>query len=130
MGELSREQLEEDIAFLLARAGEAGSVHFTSDRWTGSSSNALVSLAYGGKQGAMPHDRGDYAACVRTYVRLPKHRKTPAVRRGLMKARVHYLAKYPDDATAASRNAAAAKRRAERDEQIKQRPRAKRRARA
>lgn len=109
----TREELEADIAFLVLRAGAAGSCSFSDDRWTGSSSNALVRLAYGGKQDCMPSDRSDYAACVRTYVRLPKHRQTLAIRAGLGKARKAYLNRYPEDATARSRNEARARRQAE-----------------
>lgn len=111
----TREELEADINFLLARAGMASMVSFGDDgRWTGMSSNALVNLAYGGKQDRMPYDRSDYAACVRSYVRLPKHRKTKEVLKGLAKARAAYLAHYPEHATAASRNAAIAELEAKR----------------
>jgi hypothetical protein len=94
-----------DIAFLLLRAGCAGSCSFSSGRWTGSSSNALVSLAYGGKQDEMPWDRSDYAACVRTVRRLPKHRQTPEVMAGLRRAREAYLKHNPEDANALARRA-------------------------
>jgi hypothetical protein len=94
-----------DIAFLLLRASCAGSCSFSNDRWTGSSSNALVSLAYGGKQEAMPWDRSDYAACVRTVRRLPKHRQTPEVMAGLRKARAAYLEHNPQDANSLVRRA-------------------------
>ena len=96
---MTPEQAKADIAFLLMRSQSAGKVSFTNDRWIGMSSNALVALAYGGKQDAMPRDRGDYAACVRTYVRLPQHRKTPEVRAGLKLAREAYLARYPHERT-------------------------------
>jgi hypothetical protein len=76
-------EMEADITFLLLRAGCAGSCSFSSDRWTGQSSNALVALAYGGKQTDMPWDRSDYA--------------TAAVMAGLKAAREHYLGRYPDD---------------------------------
>jgi len=98
---MTPEQMQADIDFLLLRAGSAGSCSFTSDRWTGMSSNAIVSLAYGGEQKAMPFDRSDYAACVRTVRRLPKHRKTPAVMEGLRKAKEAYLARYPHHRNAA-----------------------------
>ena len=88
---------EQDIAFLLLRAGCAGSCSFSNDRWTGMSSNAIVSVAYGGKQNEMPWDRADYLACVRTVRRLPKHRKTPEVMAALWKAREHYLNHYPEE---------------------------------
>ncbi len=69
------------------------------------SSNAIVSVAYGGKQTAMPSDRSDYAACVRTVRRLPKHRRTEKVLKALQKARVAYLKNYPDDAYSLVRRA-------------------------
>jgi len=90
------EAAEADIAFLLARSGHAGSCSFAPGRWTGMSSNAIVSVAFGGPQSAMPSDREDYAACVRTYARLPRHRRTEAVRDALRKARAAYLARYPN----------------------------------
>lgn len=110
---LTLEQAEADIAFLLARSASAGSVNFMPGRWTGMSSNALVALAYGGEQTAMPSDRADYAACVRTFWRLPKHRKTADVRAGLKIARDAYLANYPGDRFPGPRNAEAAKWKAE-----------------
>lgn len=93
----TRKQLEADVAFLVLRAKSAGSISFNDQRWTGQSSNALVDLAYGGEQTAMPSDRGDYAACVLTYARLPAHRKTEAVRAALKAAREAYLERYPED---------------------------------
>lgn len=86
---------EEDTAFLLARAGHAGSSSFTKGRWTGMSSNAIVSVAFGGEQTDMPADKSDYLACVRTYRRLPRHRRTPEVRAALKRARDAYTARYP-----------------------------------
>lgn len=103
---LTYEQLQADVAFLLMRADCAGSCNFTSDRWTGMSSNALVSVAYGGDQPDLPWDRGDYAACVRTFVRLPQHRRTPEVRAALAAAREHYLNHYPEDRFPGPRKAA------------------------
>ena len=80
-----------DVDFLLARAMLAGSVSFSNHtRWTGMSSNSIVSVAYGGQQECMPFDRSDYAACVRTVRRLPKHRKTPAVYEALRIAKAAY----------------------------------------
>lgn len=97
---------DDDIAFLLLRAGCAGSCSFTSDRWTGLSSNAIVAVAYGGEQTNMPSDRSDYAACVRTVRRLPKHRQTPAVKEALRKAKAAYLKNYPDHVSSLARRAA------------------------
>ena len=103
-------ELEADVAFLVLRSMRAGSFGGEAKRWTGLSSNALVALAYGGKQDEWPSDRDDYAACVRTFVRLPRHRRTPEVRAGLARARGAYLENYPEDATAASRREARARR--------------------
>lgn len=94
---LTVEQLQEDIAFLLLRSSEAGSCDFTSARWTGMSSNALVRFAYGGKHDCMPSDRSDFHACVLTVKRLPKHRRTPAVMAALWEAKRQYLLRYPDN---------------------------------
>lgn len=98
-------EMEADIAFLLLRAGCAGSCSFTSDRWTGTSSNAIVKFAYGGEQDDMPYDRSDYAACVRTVKRLPKHRRTDAVMGALRRAREAYLERYPTHASSLARKA-------------------------
>src|SRR6185437_6610498 len=108
-------EMEADIAFLLLRAGSAGSCSFTSDRWTGLSSNAIVALAYGGKQESMPSDRSDYAACVKTVRKLPKHRRTQEVMDGLRKARTAYLKNYPDHASSLVRKAAHDERKRKKD---------------
>lgn len=100
---LTLDQAKADIAFLLLRADSAGSCNFTNARWTGMSSNSLVAVAYGGKQRDFPSDRSDYAACVRTFVRLPLHRRTPEVRKALETAREHYLSRYPEDRYPAGR---------------------------
>lgn len=122
------EEMQADIAFLLLRAGSAGSFSCSADRWTGMSSNALVRLAYGGEQDCMPSDRSDYAACVRTYVRLPKHRRTPDVRAGLLAAREAYLSRYPDDRQAVPRNVARERRHREHEEWERSRRKRRRRA--
>lgn len=102
---LTEAQMSDDIKFLLLRAGSAGSCSFSSDRWTGQSSNAIVALAYGGEQTAMPADRADYAACVRTVRRLPAHRRTEVVLEALTKAREAYLSNYPSHRFPAAREA-------------------------
>jgi hypothetical protein len=94
---------QEDIEFLLQRADCAGRCSFGGDRWTGMSSNAIVALAYGGRQICMPSDRDDYAACVRTVRRLPKHRRTPQVMAALWRAREAYLQGHPQDRSALAR---------------------------
>ena len=75
--EREREQAAEDIAFLLERSMQAGSASFTADRWTGASSNYLVSVCYEWPHPlAKPSDRSDLDACRRTWKRLPPHRRT------------------------------------------------------
>lgn len=98
-------EAQADIAFLLSRAMCAGSANFSNDRWTGMSSNSIVAVAYGGEQKAMPSDRSDYAACVRTVRRLPKHRRTEAVKAALRRAREAYLKNYPDHRSSLKRKA-------------------------
>lgn len=74
------EQLEAERDFLLARAGHAGMASFGGEgRWTGLSSNALVTIAFGGKDNSVPYDLGDLAACYRCVMRLPRHLLTDAV---------------------------------------------------
>ena len=88
-----------DIEFLSHRAEMAGGYWCGGSRngprsW-GISSNAIVRYAYGGDQpshiGEMPLDRGDYAACVRAVRSLPRHRRIPAVRTALRRAKEAYL---------------------------------------
>lgn len=67
------ERLREERDFLLARSGHAGSCSFAPGRWTGVSSNALVTIAFGGDDDRLPSDTGDLAACYRTMLRLPRH---------------------------------------------------------
>jgi hypothetical protein len=69
------------------------------------SSNSIVSVAYGGKQDCMPYDRSDYAACVRTVQRLPRHRRTATVISALWTAREFYLSRYPDERSSFYRKA-------------------------
>ena len=104
--EAELDRAKADIAFLLARSGHAGSCSFSPGRWTGMSSNAIVSVAFGGEQTDMPSDRGDYAACVRTFARLPRHRRTHAVKDAMRKARAAYLDRHPEDRFPAGRRAA------------------------
>ncbi len=113
---MNKSQMQADIDFLLLRAGSAGSCSFSNDRWTGLSSNAIVAVAYGGEQTAMPWDRGDYAACVRTVRRLPRHRRTAKVMDALRTARAAYIKNNPRHQTAADRNAYYAELEAKREE--------------
>lgn len=126
--QMTVEEMQADIDFLLLRADCAGSCSFTSDRWTGMSSNSLVALAYGGRQSCMPSDRSDYAACVRTFLRLPKHRKTQKVRDGLRKARAAYLKHYPEDANSLDRRRRRVEWEAREAERWKRRRKRRRRA--
>jgi hypothetical protein len=72
-------ELEEDIKYLLARAGQAGSCHFSDEgRDVGMSSNSLVSIAYHEiliVDQVLPLDQGDLDACQLAFDRLPAHRK-------------------------------------------------------
>lgn len=81
--------------FLLARAGHAGSAYFGPGRWTGMSSNALVTVAFGGSDDSLPSDVGDLAACYRTVLRLPEHLRTVAVMAQLKRGEEHVERKYP-----------------------------------
>lgn len=70
-----------DIAFLLERSFSAGTASMRAGRATGASSNDLVRLAFTGEsQRILPCDRSDAGACVRTWRKLPAHRRTAAVR--------------------------------------------------
>lgn len=121
---------EADIAFLLSRAMAAGSADFTSGRWTGMSSNSIVAVAYGGAQENLPWDRGDYAACVRTVRRLPKHRRTDAVMEALKRAREAYLNHYPHHRSSSDRKAEREKWEQERKQRDKRRNRRRNRRRS
>lgn len=84
----------EDVAFLLARSGHAGKCMFGGKRWTGMSSNSLVSIAFGEADERLPSDSSDLAACYRTVMRLPKHRRTDAVFDHLEAGERHVESKY------------------------------------
>ncbi len=84
--------LETDIRFLARRAERAGWLEPRTWRDTGVSANSLVSLAYGmidSRDQDMPGDWYDYAACVRTVRRMPRHRRSRAVTKALGEARRH-----------------------------------------
>lgn len=83
-------QMQEDIDFLLERAGKAGGVSFMEPRDYGKSSNALVELAYGGTvpgDDQMPRDKADILACMRAVSKLPSHRQTAEVMEALQRAK-------------------------------------------
>ena len=91
---LTRAQMAEDLEYLLDRASHAGRCEFTNDRKVGVSSNALVRCAYGGAEPGedeQPHDRSDYAACVRAVCELPTHRMK-AVEIAMRKVEMRFLA--------------------------------------
>lgn len=72
----TKTQLLAERDFLLARAEGAGGWRANPKRWTGTSSNALVTFAFGGPeptQGEFPRDPSDLMACYRTVKRLPDH---------------------------------------------------------
>lgn len=63
------------VAILMLRNSAAGSINFTSERWTGVSSNALVNAALTGvkvPRGSYPSDFSDLKACVITQGVLQK----------------------------------------------------------
>lgn len=120
---MTEEEYKADIAFLLSRAMCAGSASFSNDRWTGMSSNSIVALAYGGRQESLPLDRSDYAACVRTVRRLPKHRRTEDVMEALKRAREAYLKHYPHHRSSLARKAERDKWEREREQRNKRRNR-------
>jgi len=99
-----RKEMDEQIAqlkaerdFLLQRAGAAGSCNFTNERWTGVSSNGLVTIAFGGQSDDLPLDGSDLAACYRTVMRLPAHLKTDAVMEQLRRGEEYIASRRPDD---------------------------------
>lgn len=82
--DLTKEQMQADIDFLLSRSMKAGSTFFTEERDVGESSNSLVCLAY--SQITLvkgPGDMSDLRACELAYKRLPEHRKTARVSEAL-----------------------------------------------
>lgn len=85
---------EADVGFLLARSGHAGKCMFGGKRWTGMSSNALVSIAFGETDEGLPSDSSDLAACYRTVMRLPQHRRIDGVFDHLEAGERHVESKY------------------------------------
>lgn len=90
-------QLLAERDFLLERAKAAGSVSFSRERWTGASSNALVEVAFGGKNDCLPSDQNDLAACYRTVLRLPAHLVTAAVLDQLARGEAEVSGKYGNE---------------------------------
>jgi hypothetical protein len=71
-------QLAAEREFLLARAEDAGGWMANPKRWTGTSSNVLVTFVFGGPEPTereYPRDPSDLMACYRTVDRLPEHLK-------------------------------------------------------
>jgi hypothetical protein len=73
-----RDELLEDIQFLAKRQQMASAISFFGERDTGTSSNSIVSIAYGvvklGNQ-SFPSDWSDMDACENMWKKLPAHRK-------------------------------------------------------
>lgn len=95
------EQISAERDFLLDRANAAGTCSFGAERWTGISSNALVTVAFGGENGALPSDCADLAACYRTVIRLPRHLISDAVLAQLRRGEDAVGINYPDELSAA-----------------------------
>jgi len=91
---LSREQLQADVAYLADRAHDSDAFKIDKHRDHGISSNSIVALIYGqtGYQ-RMPADWSDYGACVRAVRKMPWHRRQHAFK-ALWRARaaVPYIA--------------------------------------
>ena len=84
-------QLKEDVLFLSRRAMRAESVTFTDEnRDAGSSSNSIVSIAYGTlnlRAQILPYDESDLLACGRMWDKLPIHRKTQKAKKAMKRAK-------------------------------------------
>ena len=94
--EVARLRVERN--FLLDRANAAWSISFSDDRWTGMSSNALVTIAFGGEDNSLPSDSSDLAACYRTVMRLPDHLVTQDVLKQLKRGEDEVCKRYPANA--------------------------------
>lgn len=90
------ERLEADVAFLANRCKRTGGFCCDEKRDWGISSNSLVSVAYEVGKPEMPFDWSDYAACVRAYRHLPRHRKNPEVKAVLIAQKEAVVSRYPD----------------------------------
>jgi hypothetical protein len=80
---------DQDIEFLVKRAGNASRISFTEERDTGMSSNSIVSIAYGYEQlenQIFPSDMGDLKSCRNMWKNLPEHRKTDIAIEALKRA--------------------------------------------
>ena len=84
-------QLKEDVLFLSRRAMQAESVTFADEnRDAGSSSNSIVSIAYGTlnlRAQILPYDESDLLACGRMWDKLPIHRKTQKAKKAMKRAK-------------------------------------------
>jgi hypothetical protein len=86
---MTNPEYKADIAFLLARACQAGGMSFREERDVGLSSNSLVAIAYGSTEPQiLPRDQSDLDACERAFARLPEHRKGAKATAALYRARV------------------------------------------
>ena len=77
---MTKSELLEDVKFLAQRQSRAGSFGGHGDRrYVGSSSNSIVSIAYGVaelKDQYMPVDGADVQSCINMWtIQLPNHRK-------------------------------------------------------
>jgi len=79
---LTPDEMKADLAFLVLRAEEATSCNYFGLRWIGASSDAIVAVAFGAdaEKKCLPLDESDLAACYLSVLRLPAHRRIPAVR--------------------------------------------------
>lgn len=82
-------QLEADVKYLVWR--NEARVKRMEPRCWGISSDAIIRFAYGGEPPGVneaPWDRSDLDACEVAVTKLPRHRKTAAVKRALDVARL------------------------------------------
>lgn len=87
--ELTKEQMQADINFLLNRSMSAGSCTFNGSRDTGASSNSIVAIAYdliALDRQVMPSDQSDLQACHNMWKKLPEHRKIGPVNLAMLRA--------------------------------------------
>lgn len=102
-------ETEADLRFLVARQMQAGCVDFGGGRRVGVSSNAIVRAVYGGtapRVGELASDADDLAACYRTAIDLPAHRKAAAAPH-LARAEAAVRRRWGPDAVAAAQRRAA-----------------------
>ncbi len=92
------QDLQEDVRFLAERSMRCATISFVDPRDVGASSNSIVAIAYGLQKlqdQEMPSDVDDLGACMNMWEKLPKHRKTKAVRDAMSRAIITVDKKYP-----------------------------------